>query len=71
MAERSPATGAPDRPYPEAWADVAELKVFRARADEWDKLPTWSADMRRRGWRLLKVTSDEDELVAIYGKARR
>jgi hypothetical protein len=69
MADRDPpAKGG--KPYPDAWESVAELKVFRARAEEWDKLSDWSADMRRRGWRLLRVTTDASQLVAVYGKAR-
>jgi hypothetical protein len=26
--------------------------------------------MRKRGWKLLKVTSDEVELVAVFGKTK-
>jgi len=58
------------KPYPDEWESVAELRVFRATAGEWDKLITWRADMTRRGWRLLKVNSDEHELVAVFGKTK-
>ena len=58
------------KPYPEAWENVAELRVFRATAKEWEKLIAWRADMRKRGWKLLRVTSDESELVAVFGKTK-
>lgn len=58
------------KPYPEAWERVAELRVFRAPAEDWDRLASWSADMRRRGWKLLRVTTETGELVAVYGKTR-
>jgi hypothetical protein len=59
-----------DRPYPESWEQVADLRVFRTDAEDWDRLATWRADMRKRGWKLLKVTSDEVELIAVFGKTR-
>ena len=58
------------KPYPDAWEDVAELRVFRTTAKEWEKLIAWRADMRKRGWKLLRVTSDESELVAVFGKTK-
>lgn len=60
-----------DKPYPDTWDNVAEIKIFRAPAEEWDKLSTWSTEMRRKGWRLLRVTSDPEQLVAIFGKTKR
>lgn len=59
-----------NKPYPESWEQVAELRVFRAPATDWDRLATWRADMWKRGWRLLKVTSDDQELVAVFGKTK-
>ncbi len=59
-----------NKPYPDAWEQVAELRVFRTHAADWDRLATWRADMWKRGWRLLKVTSDEVELVAVFGKTK-
>lgn len=59
-----------DKPYPEGWENVADLRVFRTPAGEWEKLISWRADMRKHGWRLLKVTSDENELVAVFGKTK-
>ena len=59
-----------DRPYPEHWERVAELRVFRAPHAAWEKLITWRNDMRKRGWRLLRVTSDQTDLVAVFGKTK-
>ena len=58
------------KPYPESWESVAELRVFRTNAREWDKLIGWRADMSKRGWKLLRVTSDDVELVAVFGKTK-
>ncbi len=58
-------------PYPKDWEHQAELRVLRAKPGEWEKLPTWRADMARKGWQLLRVHSDDDELVAVFGKTRR
>jgi hypothetical protein len=57
--------------YPKDWESQAELRILRARPGEWDKLPTWRTDMTRKGWQLLRVHSDSNELVAIFGKTRR
>jgi hypothetical protein len=59
-----------NKPYPDAWEQVADLRVFRTSAEDWDRLATWRHDMTKRGWRLLKVTSDEVELIAVFGKAK-
>jgi len=59
-----------NKPYPEAWEQVAELRVFRTSARDWERLITWRQDMRKRGWKLLKVSSDEVELVAVFGKTK-
>jgi hypothetical protein len=67
---RSPSPQDPIRPYPESWEQVADLRVFRTDATDWDRLATWRQDMRKRGWKLLKVTSDEVELVAVFGKTK-
>jgi hypothetical protein len=58
------------KPYPDSWEQVADLRVFRTSSEDWDRLATWRHDMTKRGWRLLKVTSDEVELVAVFGKAK-
>lgn len=59
-----------DPPYPLTWEQVAELRVFRTPHAAWERLIAWRADMRRHGWRLLRVTSDADELVAVFGKTK-
>ena len=59
-----------DRGYPTAWERVAELRVFRTPLSAWERLIAWRADMRRHGWRLLRVTSDARELVAVFGKTK-
>ncbi|HXG44995.1 MAG TPA: hypothetical protein VNJ71_09605 [Gemmatimonadales bacterium] len=58
------------KPYPEAWEQVAELRVFRTSAKDWERLISWRSDMRKRGWKLLKVTTDEVELVAVFGRTK-
>lgn len=64
------ATASGDHPYPTTWERVAELKVFRTQASAWERLIAWRTDMRRHGWRLLRVTSNRDELVAVFGKTK-
>lgn len=59
-----------NKPYPESWEQVADLRVFRTDPDDWDRLATWRQDMRKRGWKLLRVTSDDTELVAVFGKTK-
>jgi hypothetical protein len=59
-----------NKPYPESWEQVADLRVFRTDAEDWDRLATWRQDMRKHGWKLLRVTSDEVELVAVFGKTK-
>jgi len=65
-----PSSPSPLKPYPPQWETVADLRVFRTTAEEWQKLLGWRADMRKRGWRLLRVSSDGPELVAIFGRTK-
>ena len=58
------------KPYPPQWEDVADLRVFRTTAEGWEKLIGWRNDMRKRGWKLLKVSSDGPEMVAIFGRTK-
>ena len=44
--------------------------MFRTSTGEWDKVVTWRADMLKRGWRLLRVSSDNEEIVAVFGKTK-
>lgn len=67
---RSTAPQDRNKPYPETWEQVADLRVFRTSAQDWDRLISWRQDMRKRGWKLLRVTSDEVELVAVFGKTK-
>jgi hypothetical protein len=58
------------KPYPQQWEEVAALRVFRTTAEEWEKLLGWRTDMRKRGWKLLRVTSEGPELVAVFGRTK-
>jgi hypothetical protein len=58
------------RPYPADWESVADLRVFRTAAEDWERLVSWRQEMRRRGWRLLRVTHDGPELVAVFGRTK-
>jgi hypothetical protein len=58
------------KPYPQHWETVADLRVFRTTNAEWEKLIGWRADMRRRGWKLLRVSSEGTELIAIFGRTK-
>jgi hypothetical protein len=60
----------PPAPYPPHWENVADLRVFRTTAAEWEKLIAWRTDMRKRGWKLLKITSEDVEVVAIFGRTK-
>jgi hypothetical protein len=69
MATRSMASGI-DRLYPLSWEKVAHLRVFRTTSGNWDKMVAWRTDMVKRGYRLLRVSSDAEEIVAVFGKTR-
>jgi len=58
------------QPYPDAWEEVAELRVFRTTAPKWASLIAWRAEMRRKNWKLLKVATDAGEIVAVFGRTR-
>jgi hypothetical protein len=58
------------KPYPAQWERVADLRVFRTTTEDWQKLIAWRADMRKRGWRLLRVSHDGPELVAVFGRTK-
>ncbi len=60
----------PEPLYPPAWDRTADVRIFRAPEHDWAKLSVWSADMRRRGWRLLRVVTEGEQLVAIFGRTR-
>ena len=58
------------RPYPESWERVAELRVFRTTAERWQQLIGWRQEMRRKGWKLLHVSSERGEMFAVFGRTR-
>jgi hypothetical protein len=60
----------PSNLYPPQWEQVADLRVFRTTAQEWEKLIVWRADMRKQGWKLLRVSSEGTEMVAIFGRTK-
>jgi hypothetical protein len=49
---------------------VADLRVFRTTSEEGEKLIGWRADMGKRGWRLLRVSSEGAELIAVFGRTK-
>lgn len=59
-----------DRPYPKDWEKVAELRVFRTTAERWQQLIGWRAEMQRKGWKLLHVSADAGEMLAVFGRTR-
>lgn len=58
------------QPYPVTWEEVAELRVFRTTAPKWSSLIGWRAEMRRKGWKLLRVATERGEIVAVFGRTR-
>ena len=44
--------------------------MFRTTTQEWEKLIGWRADMAKRGWKLLRVSSDGPEMIAIFGRTK-
>ncbi len=58
------------KPYPAHWERVADLRVFRTTTAEWEKLISWRTDMGKRGWKLLRVSHDGPELVAVFGRTK-
>lgn len=63
-------TNKPRAPYPPHWENVADLRVFRTTPEAWEKLIGWRTDMLKRGWKLLKVSSESSEVVAIFGRTK-
>jgi len=60
----------PSQPYPPQWEDVADLRVFRTTSSEWERLISWRSDMGKRGWKLLRVSSEGAEMIAIFGRTK-
>lgn len=65
-----PSSSSGSQPYPPQWEAVADLRVFRTTEQEWEKLIVWRADMRKRGWKLLRVSSEGPEMIAIFGRTK-
>lgn len=66
----SDSTSTEGRPYPEDWEAVAELRVFRTTEQRWQRLIGWRAEMGRKGWKLLQVTANRGEMVAVFGRTK-
>jgi hypothetical protein len=47
---------------------VADVRVFKAKAAKWHHLNPWRVAMTRRGRSLLKVTTTDTTLVAVFSK---
>ena len=58
------------QPYPESWEDVAELRVFRTTPERWQRLIGWRTEMTSKGWKLLRVTDLDGEMMAVFGRTR-
>lgn len=59
-----------DQPYPATWENTAHLRIFRTSPGDWDKVASWRTDMLKRGWKLLRVSSNAEEIVAVFGKTK-
>ena len=71
MPERAVgSTDSTERPYPVDWEGVAELRVFRTTEERWQRLIGWRSEMRRKGWRLLRVSAVAGEMVAVFGRTK-
>ena len=58
------------QPYPVDWENVADLRVLRTGEENWQQMIRWRADMGRQGWRLLRVTAADGELVVVFGRTK-
>jgi hypothetical protein len=67
MSNSPPTAG---QPYPESWEDVAEIRVFRTTPEQWQSLLGWRNEMKKKGWRLLRVSELEGDLTAVFGRTR-
>ena len=56
--------------YPAAWNEVADIRVFKAAPNEWTRLISWRTDMLRKGWKLLRVSTKENQMIAVFGRTR-
>jgi hypothetical protein len=66
----SDSSAARSRPYPEDWEAVAEIRVFRTTEQRWQRLLGWRSEMGRKGWKLLQVSADGGDMVAVFGRTK-
>ena len=66
----APRSRSKDQPYPPAWEDVAELRVLRTAERDWERLIGWRAELGRKRWRLLQVTAESGEIIAVFGRTK-
>lgn len=59
------------KPYPADWEQVADLRVFKTTPKEWERLVSWRGDMKKKGWKLLRVTTSAGQLSAVFGRTRQ
>jgi len=59
-----------DQPYPPSWEEVAELRVLRAAERDWERLIGWRAELGKKGWRLLQVSAEAGEIIAVFGRTK-
>lgn len=45
--------------------------MFHTTPQQWEKLIGWRADMQRKGWRLLQVSADSVDMVAVFGRTKK
>jgi hypothetical protein len=67
MEQRNDSSGVD---YPPDWDQVADIRVFHTTSNEWERLISWRGDMKRKGWRLLRVTTDNKDITAVFGRTR-
>ena len=48
--------------------DSAKLRVFRTTEERWQRLMGRRSELRRKGWRPLRVSAVAGEMVAVFGR---
>lgn len=49
---------------------MAEIRVFRTTEQRWQRLLGWRSEMGRKGWKLLQVSADGGDMVAVFGRTK-
>ncbi|MBE0590900.1 MAG: hypothetical protein IH616_00700 [Gemmatimonadales bacterium] len=44
--------------------------MLRTAERDWERLIGWRAELGRKGWRLLQVTAESGEIVAVFGRTK-